>query len=110
MSAVFRVAPVEEGFFQFQLLDANGEMLLVSPEFENREFAESAIQDVRVGSLMSQNIAKAKTPQGEFFFLIKDSHGAIVAKSELFDNEMRFDNALHSVRENACVAEIAYVN
>ncbi len=110
MSALFKVTPVEEGYYQFHLLNGKGEMLLISPEFENRDFIEKAIQEVRVGSLMSQQIAKAKTAKGEMFFLIKDSSGTVIAKSDLFDDEMRFDNALHSVKENACIAEIAFIN
>ena len=110
MSAVFKISPDEEGFFQFEFVNSKGEIILLSPAFEQKEMAEKAIQDVRVGSLMSQNIAKAKTPDGGFFFMINDQSGTAVAKSILFDNEMLFNNALHSVREDACIADIAYVS
>lgn len=108
MSAMFRVTPLTDGYYQFHLFSGRGEMLLTSQEFSDRETAEQAIQDVRVGSLMSQQIAKAKTPGGDFFFLVKDPGGEVIARSELFGNEMSFDNALHNFRDNACVAEIAY--
>lgn len=109
MAAEFIVSPVDGGSFQFQLVNSQNEMLLVSAEFDNKLNAEKAIQDVRVGSLMSQQIAKGKTPEGEMFFVIKNNGGDVIAKSTLFDNEMRFDNALHHVKENACIAKITYM-
>ncbi|MFV8816600.1 DUF1508 domain-containing protein [Haliea sp. E17] len=108
MAATFRITTADDGFYQFNYLNGQGESVLVSPEFENKSLLEKAIQEVRVGSLMSQQIAKGKTPGGEFFFMIKDSDGQVVAKSILFDTEMLFDNALHNVRENACLAELSF--
>lgn len=108
MAAAFQVSSIEDGLFQFSFVNGKGEQVLISPEFENQSTAEEAIQAVRVGSLMSQQIAKGKTPDGEWFFMIRDSHGQVVAKSVLFSSEMIFDNALHNVRENACIAEITY--
>jgi hypothetical protein len=32
--------------------------------------------------------------------------GQILAKSVLFSSTMLFDNALHTVKDNACIAEI----
>lgn len=108
MSA-FQVSTVEDGYFQFSYINSQGESVLTSPEFETQDRVEQAIQDVRVGSLMSQQIAKGKTPEGGFFFLIRDSQGQVVARSILFETEMTFDNALHNVRENACVAGVTYL-
>ena len=110
MGAKFYVSTVADGYYQFNYCNGRGENVLTSPEFESQAMAEKAIQDVRVGSLMSQNIAKGQTPAGEFFFLIKDGNGEVVARSALFNNEMLFDNALHNVRENACVAETTFVS
>lgn len=109
MSAVFIVSPVDDGYFQFQYVNSQNEMLMTSAEFENKLVAEKAIQDVRVGSLMSQLIAKGQTPDGDMFFVIKNNGGDVIAKSILFDNEMLFDNALHNVKENACIAKITYM-
>jgi len=108
MTAIFKVSPDDEGFFQFEFINGKGELILLSAAFQAKDMAEKAIQDVRVGSLMSQNIAKGKTPDGAYFFLIKDQSGDPVAKSVLFDNELIFNNALHSVREDACIADITY--
>lgn len=105
MSATFQIVQ-QEGSFSFNLMSAAGEAMLLGGEFGSREDTEKAIQDVRVGSLMSQQIAAGKVASGETFFVIKDTSGQIIAKSLLFDNQMKFDAALHNVKDNACVAEI----
>lgn len=106
MPATFRLQRNDQSFF-FHLLDGHGDVLLMSGEFASREDAERAIRDVRVGSLMSNQIAAGKVPAGETFFVIKDDTGAIIAKSVLFASRMVFDNALHAVKDSACVAEIS---
>lgn len=107
MSATFTISTTPESYFQFNLVDTNGSTLLIGAEFSNREDAEQAITDVRLGSLMSQQIAKAQTKDSEYFFLIKDNVGNVLAKSDLYTDEMQFNNALNRVKETACIAQIA---
>jgi uncharacterized protein YegP (UPF0339 family) len=106
MPATFELKSNEEGQFYFQFLDGRGELLMMSGEYPNKEEAEKAIKDVQVGSLMSEQIAAGKVPAGDTFFVIKDSAGDILVKSVLFDSRMVFDNALHAVKDSACIAEI----
>jgi uncharacterized protein len=96
----------EDKVYSFNLLDSKGDILLIGGKFANREEVEKSIQDVRVGSLMSQQLAASKVPSGETFFVIKNPAGQIIAKSLLFQNQMIFDANLHQVKDNACVAEI----
>lgn len=107
MPSVFKVFETDNQF-AFEYLNGDGEVLLTSPAFANKEEAETAIQAVRVGSLMSQQIGKSSTPEGEHFFMISDSSGMPVARSVPFSSEMVFNNALHHVRSDACTAEITY--
>ncbi len=108
MSAVFEIMAKSDGEFQFQYLNGSGQKLMTSVSFSDKVEAEQSIKDVRVGSMMSEKIAVASTPEGEKFFVIKDQAGKIVVKSILFDNELNFNNALHSVRDNACIAEVVF--
>ena len=93
----------DEFFFNF--LDDNNETVLISGRYPDKASAEAAIKDVQLNSLMSQQLAGGKTADGEMFFVIKGSDGEIVVKSALYTNQMKMDNALHCVKDNACVAE-----
>ena len=105
MAATFELKS-EDSIFSFDFINGNGEKLLMSAEFATKEEAERAIQDVRVGSMMSEMISVGKGPEGETFFIIKNQGGKILVKSVLFTNEMVFNNALHAVRDNACIAAV----
>ena len=106
MAPVFELKHKDNEVYFFNFLNSQGELLLMSGEYPSKQVAEQAIKDVKVGSLMSNQIAAGKVADGNSFFVIKDTDGDILVKSVLFDSEMVFDNALHSVKDNACVAEI----
>ncbi|WP_221801805.1 hypothetical protein [Oceanobacter mangrovi] len=108
MAAVFKVSPDEQGLFQFEYFNGKGERLMVSQVFADQAATDQAIQEVRVGSMMSQFISKGQTPEGSFFFTIANQSGQTLVKSIPFENEMQFNNALHQVRDGACIASIAY--
>ena len=106
MAISFELKSKENQDFFFTGLDSKGELILSSAPFSSKEEAERAIQDVRVGSMMSQNIAVGEGNEGGKYFAIKNMAGKILIKSVLFESELIFNNALHSVREGACIAEV----
>ena len=107
VAAMFELKSNDNGEYFFHFLNGKGELLLMSGEYPDKVQAEQAIKDVRVGSLMSEQIAAGRVPEGDAFFVIKNASGDILVKSILFDNEMILNNALHTVKDNACVAEIS---
>jgi uncharacterized protein YegP (UPF0339 family) len=106
MPATFELKTNDENQYLFNFLNTKGELILMSGDYDNKEEAVQAIKEVRTGSLMGNQIAASKVPEGDTFFVIKDSTGAIIVKSVLYNSAMMFDNALHTVKDNACVAEI----
>jgi hypothetical protein len=106
MAATFQLKSNDDGQYYFHFLDGSGELLMMSGEYPQKEEAEQAIKDVQVGSLMSEQIGAGKVPAGDTFFVIKDNRGDILVKSVLFNSRMVFDNALHAVKDSACIAEI----
>lgn len=106
MPATFELKTNDENQYFFNFLNSKGELILMSGDYGDKEEAIQAIKEVRTGSLMSNQIAASKVPAGDTFFVIKDSTGAIIVKSVLYNSTMILDNALHTVKDNACVAEI----
>ena len=107
MPALFTISQDTNEEFFFNFLDSDNETILISGSYPDKSSAEAAIKDVQLNSLMSQQLAGGKTPNGEMFFVIKGSDGNVLVKSILFTNQMKMDNALHCVKDNACVAETA---
>ncbi len=110
MPASFTLKKHADDSFYFEFLDKNGTCVLTSGRYPDKEMAKQAIKEVRVGSLMANQIAAGKAAGGELFFVIKDTADNILAESVLFTDRMRFDNALHNTKDSACIAEIIEQN
>ncbi len=106
MASSFVLKKSETGDIFFNFLNKEGEVVLISGNFNDKTQAEAAIKEVRTASLMSQQLAAGKTPDGEQFFVLKSGDGNILVKSALYSSQMVMDNALHCVKDNACIAEI----
>lgn len=106
MPSSFVLKQNDDGDIYFNFLDKDGEVVLISANYADKSQAEAAIKDLKLNSLMSQQLAAGKTPQGEQFFVVKGSDGDILVKSALYTSQMVMDNALHCVKDNVCVAEI----
>ena len=106
MPATFELKTNDENQYFFNFLNSKGELILMSSDYDNKEEAMQDIKEVRTGSLMTNQIAASKVPEGDMFFVIKDAAGSIIVKSVLYNSTMMFDNALHTVKDSACVAEI----
>lgn len=106
MPPTFELRKNEDNQYYFNFLDNDGELVLMSGEYDDKSQAEQAIKDVKVGSLTANQLAAGKVPAGETFFVIKDTSGEILVKSVLFDSRMVFDNTLHMVKDSACVAAV----
>ena len=106
MPAIFKLKTNDNNAFYFNFFNSSGELILLSGNYEKKEEAEKAIKEVQTGSLMSEQIAAGQVPEGNTFFVIKNAEGDVLVKSVLFDSRMIFDNALHSVKDNACIAEV----
>ncbi len=105
-SSNFVLKQNEDGEIYFNFLNNDGEVVLISGEYPDKAMAEEAIKEVKLNSLMSQQLAAGRTKDGEQFFVIKGSSGDILVKSALYTSQMVMDNALHCVKDNVCIAEV----
>ena len=106
MASGFVLKRNDDGDIYFNFLDKEGEVVLISGEYPDRAMAEEAIKDVKLNSLMSEQLAAGRTRDGAQFFVIKGLNGDILVKSALYKSQMVMDNALHCVKDNVCVAEV----
>ena len=104
MASRFLVKQNDAQEFTFEFVNQDDEVILLSAAYPDKESVLKAIEDVKLNSLMSQQLAAGKTPDGEQFFAIKGSDGYILTKSVLYTSQMLMDNALHCVKDNCCIA------
>lgn len=106
MASNFVLKQNDNGEIYFNFLNSDGEVVLISGEYPDKALAEEAIKDLKVNSLMSQQLAAGKTKDGAQFFVIKGTNGDVLVKSALYTSQMVMDNALHCVKDNVCIAEV----
>jgi len=106
MPASFVLKQDTNSDFYFNFLDAKGEIILLSGHYADKDSTKAAIKNVQLNSLMSQQLAGGKTADGKMFFVLKGSDGNVLVKSALYTSQMTMDNALHCVKDNACIAEV----
>lgn len=108
MAATLRITQgTEKGTFRFSYITGTGEELMQSPTFSSKAELDQAVSDLRLGSMMSERISVVLGDDGRKYFQIENLRGQSISRSIGFDSEMLFNNALHSVRTDACVAQIA---
>jgi len=105
-SSCFVLNKNEAGDIYFTFLNSVGEIVLISGFYDEKSSAEEAINEVKKNSLISQQLAAGRAKDGGQFFVIKGSDSDILVKSALYTSQMVMDNALHCVKDNACVAEV----
>lgn len=105
MPSRFLIKQNENDEYYFNFVDSADELILISANYPDKSLVDEAIKDLKVNSLMSQQLAGGKTKDGGQFFVIKGTDGNVLVKSVLYTSQMLMDNALHCVKDNACVAE-----
>ncbi len=106
MSSRFELKQDEDSKIYFNFLNSAGEVILMSASYPEKTLAEEAIKDLKMNSLMSQQLAAGRTKDGGQFFVIKGSNGDVLVKSALYTSQMVMDNALNCVKDNVCVADV----
>ena len=106
MTSSFVLKQNENGEIYFNFLNKDGAVVLISGNYTDKALAQEAIKEVKVNSLMAQQLAAGKTKDGGQFFVIKGTNGDNLVKSALYQSQMVFDNALHCVKDNVCIAEV----
>ena len=105
MPSRFLIKQTDNNEYFFNFVDSAGEIILISGHYPDKSLIDEAIKEVKVNSLMSQQLAAGRTADGGQFFVIKGTDGNVLVKSVLYTSQMLMDNALHCVKDNACIAE-----
>ena len=105
MSARFLMTSDETNRFFVNLVDAKGELLLIGGTYSGRDEAEAAVKRNTRRYTHEQSNRRQQNPSGDTFSILKPQRPGH-RQSQLFTSAMAFDNALHQVKDNTCIAEL----
>jgi uncharacterized protein len=106
MTAKFDLKQGESGQFMFNLKAANGEVILTSELYKQKQSAIVGIDSVKANAGDDTRYERKTAKNGQPFFVLTARNGEIIGKSETYSSVSAMENGIQSVKKNGPVAEI----
>lgn len=106
MAAIFELYKDHAGEFRFHLQAANGEVILVSSAYKQKNSAENGIARVRGCAPDHGRYARKVSFTGKSMFDLLTDDGEVVGSSQSFHSASGRDHCITAVKQQAPVAEI----
>jgi len=107
MAAKFEVKKSDSEKYRFNLKAGNGEIILSSESYEQKQGALSGIESVKKNAPDDARYERKEASNGEPFFVLKAANGEPIGRSETYSSKAAMENGIESVKKNAPGAEIA---
>ncbi len=102
----FVVSKRKNGEFQFNLLAANGEVILASEGYASKPSCMNGIKSVMKNAADVKRFESKAAKNGKFHFNLKATNGQVIGSSEMYSSQSACDNGIASVKKNAPGAKI----
>ncbi len=106
MSAKFDLKQGGSGQFMFNLKAGNGEVILTSELYKEKQSAIAGIDSVKANAGDDARYERKTAKNGQPFFTLTATNGQIIGKSEMYSSVAGMENGIQSVKKNAPVASI----
>jgi len=106
MTAKFDLKQGESGQFMFNLKAGNGEVILTSELYKQKQSAIVGIDSVKANAADDTRYERKTAKNGQPFFVLTARNGEIIGKSEMYSSVSAMENGIQSVKKNGPVATI----
>ncbi len=106
MAAKYQLKQGNSGQFMFNLKAANGEVILTSELYKEKQSAIAGIDSVKTNGPIESRYERKTAKNGQTYFVLKSSNGQTIGKSEMYSSVAAMENGIKSVMKNAPVAGI----
>ena len=98
---MFELTNKEGSNYHFTLKAENGQVILSSESYSNKNEALKGIASVQTNALERGRYERKTAKDGKFFFNLKAANGQIIGCSQMYSSESGMENGINSVKENA---------
>jgi uncharacterized protein YegP (UPF0339 family) len=105
----FEVSLNSKNEYYFKLKSSNGEIILVSESYKNRQGCDNGIQSVRENALLEENFDIRLSSDKKRYFVLKAKNGEIIATSETYNSLANVVNGIDSVRKFSQTQEVKFI-
>jgi len=106
MAATFDLKQGGSGQFMFNLKAGNGEVILTSELYKQKQSAIAGIDSVKANAADDTRYERKTAKNGQPFFVLTATNGQIIGKSEMYSSVSAMENGIQSVKNNGPVATI----
>ena len=106
MAATFDLKQGGSGQFMFNLKAGNGEVILTSELYKQKQSAIAGIDSVKANAGDDTRYERKTAKNGQPFFVLTATNGQIIGKSEMYSSVSAMENGIQSVKNNGPVAAI----
>jgi uncharacterized protein YegP (UPF0339 family) len=100
MAGKYVLKKTTDGQFLFNLKAGNGETILTSERYRQKQGAVNGIQSCKTNSGTSKNYEKRSGASGRYHFVLKATNYEIIGTSEQYSSEAARDNGIVSCMTN----------
>lgn len=106
MASKFELYEDRAGKYRFRLKLGNGQIVLASQSFEQRESAENAIASVKKNASNYNQYERKQTSSGGFMFNLKASNGQVIGTSESYHSASARDKGIEAIMRSVGDASV----
>lgn len=106
MSAKFDLKQGGSGQFMFNLKAVNGEVILTSELYKQKESAIAGIESVKANAGEDTRYQRKTAKNGQPYFVLTATNGQVIGMSEMYSSVAAMESGIQSVKKNGPVAGI----
>ncbi|MDG2950369.1 YegP family protein [Bisgaard Taxon 10/6] len=102
----YELKSAKDGQFMFNLIAANGQIILTSELYKAKASAENGIESVQKNGLDEANFEFRTTKSDQPYFVLKAKNHQEIGRSQYYSSQEAAKNGVKSVMNNAATTEI----
>jgi uncharacterized protein YegP (UPF0339 family) len=101
MAGKFELKKTSKGSFMFNLKAANGEIILTSEMYKDKDGAKNGIKSVKDNAKVAAHFKVCESRKKEPFFVLRAGNNQVIGTSEMYSSAKAMENGIESVKKNA---------
>jgi uncharacterized protein len=105
----FQVSTGKDDKFYFNLTAANGQVILSSQGYKDKDGCKTGIASVKKNSGNKKHYERKDSKGGQYYFVLKAANSRVIGKSQMYKTNESSENGIVSIKTNARLATINYL-
>jgi uncharacterized protein YegP (UPF0339 family) len=106
MAGYYELKLAKNGQFHFQLLAANGQIILSSEMYTTRDAALNGIASVQTNCVADERYEQKQSENDKPYFVLKAGNHQVIGQSQMYSSEESCEHGIASVKAHGESTEI----